>query len=204
MAKLKLFSIIFISTFILLNSSACTKEKLESAEINKSAKIENIAAANLVTQPKVIDIASVKKGTKGKAVDFTWVENGKTYSFAEVTKGKVVFLNFWATWCGPCKMEIPDIIKINEELSNDDFVVIGINTDRGKSLEQIRSMVQGFAKAKKINYINFLLTQNIVDPYGGISGIPTTFIIDRQGNISEKIVGARSKADFMKSINRVL
>ncbi len=206
MTKLKFFSLMVLFSLILFNSNACTKEtndkeqKMAASDNNKGYMF----AANNAGNPKVIDIESVEKARKGKAVDFTWKDGGKTYSFSEYTKGKVVFLNFWATWCGPCKMEIPDIIELDKELPDKDFVVIGIATDNRGTLGQVRKLVQGFAKSRKITYINFLTTKDIISPYGGLKGVPTTFIIDKKGNIVERIVGARSKADFLKSIKRAM
>jgi thiol-disulfide isomerase/thioredoxin len=206
MIKLKFFTMLSLFTFLLFSNVACTKEnKTEVAKVKQenTNQVVQIAAADS-KMPKVLDIKSVSNLVKGKAVNFTWEENGKTYSFDEVTKGKVVFLNFWATWCGPCKMEIPDIVALDKELPDKDFIVIGIALDDKGTLEQVRSLIQNFAKSRNMEYVNFLPTQDIRTPYGGISGIPTTFIIDKKGNISEKIVGARSKAEFLASIKKAM
>jgi hypothetical protein len=101
-------------------------------------------------------------------------------------------------------MEIPDIVALDKELPDKDFIVIGIALDDKGTLEQVRSLIQNFAKSRNMEYVNFLPTQDIRTPYGGISGIPTTFIIDKKGNISEKIVGARSKAEFLASIKKAM
>jgi thiol-disulfide isomerase/thioredoxin len=203
MIKLKLFSLIIIFSFFLLSVKAFTKENndLKKSNLQSEKTAIQIAAAN-ESLPKVLDIESVGTAVKGKAVDFTWTDGGKNYSFAEYTKGKVVFLNFWATWCGPCRMEIPDIIALSKELSKKDFVVIGISLDNRGTLEQIRNTVQGFAKQMKIPYLNFIPTKDIVSPYGQINSIPTTIIIDKNGKIVERIIGGRSKADFLKSIEK--
>lgn len=116
-------------------------------------------------------------------------------------KGKVVFINFWGTWCPPCRREIPDIIEINKELSGKDFIVVGIAMERAS--DPI-SQVQSFAEKNGINYINFINIPELSEAYGGIPAVPTTFIVDKNGNIAEKIVGMRDKAGFMQSINRVL
>lgn len=206
MIKLKFLTMLSALTFLMVSNVACTKEN-KTDEVNikqeNNNQVVELASAN-VKMPKVLDIKTVSNLVKGKAVNFTWEENGKTYSFAEVTKGKVVFLNFWATWCGPCKMEIPDIVALDKELPDKDFIVIGIALDQKGTLEQIRSLIQNFAKTRNIEYLNFLPTQDIVNPYGGVEGIPTTFIIDKKGNISEKIVGARSKAEFLASIKKAM
>ncbi|MFH1050783.1 MAG: TlpA disulfide reductase family protein [bacterium] len=205
MRNLKIFSLIIIFSFIMVNNTACTKEtKNDKTETVQDNKHDVQIAANSEKGPQILDITNVGVSQKGKAVDFEWMENGKKYTFSGFTKNKVVFLNFWATWCGPCRMEIPDIIELNKELPDKDFVVISVALDNRGTLEQIRSLVQGFAKQMKINYHIFLPTKDVVTPYGDISGIPTTFIIDRKGNIVEKIVGGRNKAQFLQSIKRAM
>lgn len=206
MNKLKLFTILILFSFVLFSSSACTKEKSEVKDLQSNSETtqDNQLAASGKSNVRVLTVSSVDKAVKGKAVNFTWMENGKKHSFAEYTKGKVVLLNFWATWCPPCRMEIPDIIALDKELPNKDFAVVAVALDNKGNLEQIQELVNGFAKSKDMSYPIFLPTQDIISPYGDIHSIPTTFIIDRQGNIAEKIVGARRKADFLKSINRVM
>ena len=203
MKGLKLFSIVIFFSFLLLSNPACTKEN-KNKDISKESINELQIASNTIAEIQVLDVKDVGKAQKGKAVDFEWLEDGKTYKFSEFTKNKVVFLNFWATWCGPCRMEIPDIIEINKELPDKDFVVVSVALDNRGTLEQVRSLVKDFAKRMKINYHIFLPTKDIVSPYGDITGIPTTFIIDKKGNIVEKIVGARNKAQFMQSIKRAM
>jgi len=203
MKNYKLFSLIFILSVVMFNSIACTKENNKTI-INSDKQSTVQIASNTSSEPKVLDITEVGKPQKGKAVDFEWLDDGKKFKFSEITKNKVVFLNFWATWCGPCRMEIPDIIEINKELPDKDFVVVSVALDNKGTLEQVRSLVKGFAKQMKINYHIFLPTKDIVSPYGDIPGIPTTFIIDRKGNIVEKIVGARNKTQFMQSIKKAM
>lgn len=153
-------------------------------------------------EPTVLTINSVRTSTQsGSAVDFTFTHNGKETSFAEFTKGKVVFLNFWGTWCPPCRKEIPDIIEIQKELQDKNFVVIGIAMERDRDP---LSKVQSFSKTQGINYINFISTNELISAYGGVSAVPTTMIIDKNGKIAEKIVGMRTKAQFLASVNKVL
>ncbi|MFC2131983.1 TlpA family protein disulfide reductase [Bacteroidota bacterium] len=208
MTKLKFFSLIVLFSMILFSSNACTKENNDKEQkISASDKNEGyIFAANNSGNPKVSYIESFGKAQKGKAVDFSWVENGKTISFSKFTKGKVVLLNFWGTWCGPCRMEIPDLIALDKELSSKDFALIGISLEKGRTLEQNMNTVKGFIKAKNISYRSLIPkdTRAFTNVYGGIQGIPTTFIIDRKGNIVETFVGPRSKAVFLKSIKRAM
>ncbi len=213
------------------NDDEASKEKIWNSQKNEAAKENAEPQERLTTQqvtedkenltmrqsdeeltanteksqePKVLNVESVGKAEKGKAVNFTWKDNGKTYSFAEYTKGKVVLLNFWATWCAPCRMEIPSFVEINKELPDDEFTIIGVALDRKGSVEQIRKLIKDFAKKQNVNYLNFLPTKDIISPYGEISAIPTTFIIDKKGNIVEKIRGAKHKSHFLKSIKKAM
>ncbi len=158
----------------------------------------------------VYHISSVMPAKDGFAVDFKYTQDGKDRSFAELTKGKVVFLNFWGTWCPPCRREIPDIIEISKDLKDKDFIVIGIAMEQPQSISanDAAKKVTEFGTSKGIPYINFVaepsVTNDIKNAYGKIPAVPSTFIIDKNGKIIEKIVGGRDKATFMTSINRVL
>ena len=153
---------------------------------------------------KVMKISNVATRQPGKAVNFTWNENGKDVTFAEYTKNKVVFLNFWATWCGPCKMEIPEIIELYKEMKPQGVVFLGVSLDRDKSEDAIVTKINKFVQDKKINYTNFIGNEKIVNEYGGIRSIPTTLIIDKEGNVIETIVGARDKAAFKAAIQKAM
>lgn len=206
MKRLKFITLVIFFLSFVFSNNACTKEQDNNSKAKNqiTLKKSNEITLNNDNTPLVLDVKSVSSPQSGKALNFTWEMNGKTYSFAEYTKGKVVLLNFWATWCGPCRMEIPSIIELDKELPDKDFVVIGVALDNRGTLEQVRSLVKNFAKVNGITYINFLPTQDIISPYGNINSIPTTFIIDRKGNIVEKIIGARSKKDFYNSIMKAM
>ncbi len=159
-------------------------------------------AANSTATSNVFSITSVVTATDGSVADFTFMDNGKKNSFKELTKGKVVFLNFWGTWCPPCRKEIPDIIEIAKEYKDKDFVVIGVALEK----DQVAAVngVAKYANSNGITYTNFIGNNDLQNAFGGISAVPTTYIIGKDGKIAEKIVGMRSKADFITSINRIL
>jgi thiol-disulfide isomerase/thioredoxin len=98
-------------------------------------------------------------------------------------RGKVVIVNFWATWCGPCRAEIPDLVALQEKYK-DTLQVIGISED-----EAGVDVVKRFAAEHKINYPIAMTTPEIEKMYPGISALPTSFILDRESRVVQKHVG---------------
>ena len=124
--------------------------------------------------------------------------DGKTVKSSDF-KGKVVLLDFWATWCGPCRAEIPSFIALQDKYRKDGLVVVGVSLD-----EEGPSVVKPFMKRNKINYPIVMADTRIADLFGGVEGIPTTFVIDRDGKIAAKHVGLTSKSAFEKEIKPLL
>ncbi|KAA3611106.1 MAG: TlpA family protein disulfide reductase [Calditrichaeota bacterium] len=125
--------------------------------------------------------------------------DGKKVSLADY-KGKVVFLNFWATWCGPCRAEIPHFVELVDKYESEGFAILGISVDSPNDHKKIPDFMDKY----KINYPVLLDDNKTRWDYGGIQSIPTTFVIDREGKALGKIVGARSKEQFEGIIKQVL
>jgi len=113
--------------------------------------------------------------------------------------GKVVILDFWATWCGPCRMEIPGFIELQKQYADKGLVVVGVSLDQDGA-----SVVKSFMEKTGINYPVVLGDETIVSAFGGVEGIPTTFVIDRDGKIIRKHVGYTAKAEFEAEIKPLL
>ena len=124
--------------------------------------------------------------------------DGKTISSADL-RGKVVLVNFWATWCGPCKAEIPGFVELQEKYKND-LVVVGYSVD--DSADKARA----FAAEYKMNYpiLLGLGREDVQDAYGPIWGIPASFLISRDGDVCKKHMGIAPKAVFEKEIKALL
>lgn len=121
------------------------------------------------------------------APDFTLTDlSGKSISLVDL-KGKVVFVNFWATWCGPCLHEIPDFIEFYKENKDRGAFILGVSVD--KSVNKVRN----FVDENKINYPIAMVTNEIFSDYKPGRFIPTTIIIDTNGMIQEKKVGVMDK-----------
>jgi thiol-disulfide isomerase/thioredoxin len=114
-------------------------------------------------------------------------------------KGKVILLNFWATWCGPCKAEIPSLVELQDQYP-DDLVILGFSVD--DTVEKMRP----YAAEYQINYP--LLVGNgredVQEAFGPLYGIPVSVIIDREGNIAKKHSGIATKAQFEREIKALL
>ncbi len=123
---------------------------------------------------------------------------GKTISLADY-KGKMLILNMWDTWCPPCRAEIPDFVELYEQYKTKGLEILGVAFGREGELA-----VRKFVKEYKINYTGALANQDIMNGYGPINSIPTTFIIDQDGNIYKKYIGFRDKATFEKDIKTLL
>jgi peroxiredoxin len=123
---------------------------------------------------------------------------GKSVKLSDF-KGKVVVLNFWATWCGPCREEIPDLVSLQKQYTTQGLVVLGISMDAGGA-----TRVAGFAKKMEINYPIVMGDAKVSAAYGGIRVLPTTFIIDRKGNVVDGLEGATDRAGLEAKIKPVL
>ena len=124
--------------------------------------------------------------------------NGKAIRLSDY-EGKVVVLDFWATWCPPCRKEIPGFVALQTKYADQGVVVIGV------SLDDSWAPVRSFMGEYKINYPIVLDTrQELPGLYGGIRGIPTTFVIDREGVIRTKHEGYGPPELFVKAVEEVL
>ena len=122
-----------------------------------------------------------------KAADFTLPDiDGRPVSLSKY-QGKVVVLDFWASWCAPCVAELPVFQSLQEKYSDKGFAILGVN------VSDENPDVAAFLRSKSIRYTNLLGDQRIQDLYGPISGFPTTFIIDREGTIREQFIGGRPR-----------
>jgi peroxiredoxin len=114
-------------------------------------------------------------------------------------KGKVVLLNFWATWCGPCKIEIPWFVEFQNKYQDRGLAVLGVSMD-----EDGWQAVRPFIAAHNMNYRVAIGADQVARLYGGIASLPTTFIIDQEGKIAAVHLGLVSKANYAREILRLL
>jgi peroxiredoxin len=152
---------------------------------HKGGSRGNFAVANVNGQP---------------APDFQLVDvaTGKTVKLSDY-RGKAVLLNFWATWCPPCKIEIPWFIDIQKQYANDGLVVLGVAMDDATQQE-----IAKFAKDMGINYTILLGTEKVGNEYGGVEALPTTFYIGRDGKVVDRVFGLRSHGEVEQEVKAAL
>jgi len=133
-----------------------------------------------------------------KAPDFELTDlTGKKVRLSDF-QGKVVILDFWATWCGPCRMEIPNFVKLQEKYRDKGLAIVGLTVSSQEP--EVRSLAQKMG----INYSILFDADNLTDRYGGVVGIPTTFVVDRQGHITQKFIGVMEPRTFEEAIQPLL
>jgi len=134
-----------------------------------------------------------------KAYNFTLTTlEGKTVTLADY-KGKVLILDMWDTWCPPCRAEIPHFVELYKQYKSSGLDILGVAFGR-EGEAAVRKFVADF----NINYTSALANQDLMNGYGPVNSIPTTFIIDQYGRIYQKYIGLRPKATFEKDIKTLL
>ena len=152
------------------------------------------------SSPATVKAASVKPdGQRHDAPDFALKDaEGKTVHLSEY-RGKVVLLDFWATWCDPCRLEIPWFIDLQRKNKDKGFEVLGVSMD-----EEGWQVVKPFMKDIGMNYRVLIGDDQTTEMYGGVDALPTTFLIDRQGKIAAVHVGLASRKDFQDDVEQLL
>jgi peroxiredoxin len=191
--------LIFSGIFISCSKKETTVDLSKNKQTTSNSQNQNTNYSAAYYQVKNVD-SDVKKN---ESVNFSWSENGQDKKLSDY-KGKVVLLNFWATWCGPCKHELPDLSQISKDLGDKDFKLIGVSVDQNPA------MLDNFLKTNSLSYTVLLETNGkLFEKYMSAVGgdqdvIPQTYIIDKNGKIVEAIIGSHSKEDFLKIINKYL
>ena len=133
------------------------------------------------------------------ATDFSLADiNGKQVRLSEL-KGNVVLLNFWETWCAPCRVEMPWFVDFQQKYKDRGFVVLAVSLDA-----EGWKVVKPFAEKFQLNFPVVVGDNSLVEKYGGLSVLPTSFVIDKEGNIRSRHDGLRSKADWEAEIESLL
>ncbi|HTM11373.1 MAG TPA: TlpA disulfide reductase family protein [Bryobacteraceae bacterium] len=114
-------------------------------------------------------------------------------------RGKVVLVNFWATWCGPCEAEIPWFIEFEKKYKDQGFAVLGVSMD-----DDGWKSVRPYIASHKINYRIMIGSEVVSQQFGEIESLPTSFVLDREGRIAANHVGLVDKVDYQNEIVKLL
>lgn len=110
-------------------------------------------------------------------------------------KGKVLILDFWATWCPPCKEEVPHLVALQSKYRDQGLQIVGLSLDKAGA-----SMVKPFADEHDVNYTMLIANDETAKAYGGVSMIPTTFLVDRNGVVVKRFIGYTTPEAFEEAI----
>ena len=133
------------------------------------------------------------------APDFTLQTlDGKSMSLSSL-RGKAVLVNFWATWCGPCKVETPWLVELQNEYGSQGLQIVGVAMD-----DSGKDEIEKFAKDMGINYPVLMGREAVGEAYGGVNGLPESFFVGRDGKIVDRIMGLEGKAEIEDAVRKAL
>src|SRR5215475_3911815 len=124
--------------------------------------------------------------------------DGKNLSLSDL-RGKAVLVNFWATWCGPCKIETPWLVEMQKQYGSQGLQVVGVAMD-----DSGKDEISNFAKEMGMNYPVLLGKEAVGDAYGGVPALPESFFVGRDGKIVDRIIGLRDRQDIEDSVKKAL
>jgi thiol-disulfide isomerase/thioredoxin len=135
----------------------------------------------------------------GEAPDFTLQSlDGKSVRLSDL-RGKAVLLNFWATWCAPCKIEMPWFVELQKQYGPDGLQIVGVAMDDASSAD-----IGAFAKDMGVNYPVLIGKESVGDAYGGVQFLPENFYIDRNGKVVDRAFGLKGRGEIEDDIKKIL
>jgi peroxiredoxin len=202
----------FIGSLLIISGCSAKEDlKEQKSEIgNRKVEKTNLASEDLTEKElKPGNITKKDRSNETKAPDFKLATIGGEEFYLSDYKGKVVMLNFWGTWCPPCRKEIPDLVSLQAKYNKYGLEIVGITLTSGSAME-----IQKFVKEKKMNYTILTdfgnnETHAVTNLYGQaigqpISAVPTTLLIDREGYIVKGYLGPRTEEVFYNDLKEYL
>ncbi len=172
--------------------------KIAAAEGSVSKRLYVVSALVFICVVLVLS-ACQGEADQNRAPAFTLLDlKGDTVELSDFS-GKVVLLNFFATYCPPCRMEMPDFVKLQKEYGEKGFQVVAVSVDNNPE-----RVLPPFIDRLGINFPVLIATTKVLKDYGNIYALPVTFILDREHNIAEKYMGMVSEEDIRPVVERLL
>ncbi len=187
----KLITIAFAGSILLL--AGCSSDKQGEGDSDMQMASEPLEKIDPYSAP----LYPSKKKAPARDFEVT-LTNGESFRLSD-QEGKVVIMNIWATWCSPCHDEIPDFVDLYSEYRNEGLTILGVSID-----EQGRSVVIPFMERYNVNFPIVIDDGTVMDKYGPTMGVPTSYIIDKAGNLRYFAVGPLTKKELKPKIERLL
>ena len=205
---MRTFQTFTIVSCLILSISCGQKHENESVATEQNKSVSEKVAKNNTSQKPAARPNRPPGSTP--APDFTLATTtGELVSMSDL-RGKVILLNFWGTWCGPCRMELPDFVKLYDKYNKDGLEIVGITIRRGESIKDVAKFQDQWGlNYLLLNDINGNEVSEVTMAYSQaigqmINGIPTTLVIDREGFIVNGFVGPRKEQVFYNAIKPYL
>ena len=183
--------------WIAAGAAACAVALLTVPWMMSRARTPRVATSEAPSTAATAPAAATSKGEAAKLDLVVKDMNGASVRLADY-QGKVILLNFWATWCGPCEAEIPELVNTYAEYKDRGVVILGI------SIDDTADTLRAYAAKKRMDYPVLLMQDDVDQAYGPIFGVPITFFIGRDGKISKKHFGPVTKEQVDQEIKALL
>ena len=158
-----------------------------------------IAGKHLAKRPSEANAAKGAPAPGAAAPDFSLEAlDGKTIRLSDF-RGKAVLLNFWATWCEPCRVEMPWFVELEKQYGPEGLQVVGVAMD-----DSGKDVVEKFAKEMGVNYPVLMGKEAVGEEYGGVEFLPTTFYVDRNGKVVSRVFGLKSRSEIEDAVKTAL
>lgn len=206
--RLVLFAVLFVLAVFAWAGWANWEYRQQEAARRAALAAQQAQMIPAMSMSGTADYVSPLAGKAAPAFTLTDLA-GKKVSLSSY-KGKAVLINFWATWCGPCKIETPWIVELRNRYASQGFEVLGIDTEGDDAkpgsgaFKKDQAAVEKFVQQEKMPYPVLLNGDGISKPYGGLDDLPTSFYIDRKGVVVATQVGIDSESAMEANIKKAL